>query len=239
MSKFLDVQRFFARRGRSGIIFGVLVGMLVLFFAGALGSSGRTAFASSYCSSTSQLVVVQRGDTLSAIAQRYHTNWQAVAAHNHLANPNLIRVGQKLCIPYAWSHGQSPSPTSVNVSPSANAVRGTGNPFPYGQCTWWASERYHQLTGIYVPWTTQSDAWQWTARARDFHWNVSSRPTVGAIINLQPWVQGAYGLGHVAVVEQILSNGHVIASNMNWGSHPSQVTNAEFVPGSGVTFITF
>jgi len=50
-------------------------------------------------------------------------------------------------------------------------------------------------------------------------------------------VQGASWAGHVAVVEKILSNGHVIASNMSWGAHPWQVTYVEFAPGPGVTFI--
>ena len=54
----------------------------------------------------------------------------------------------------------------------------------------------------------------------------------------QPWVQGAYGLGHVAVVEQVLNNGDVIASNMNWGAYYWQVTNVKYTPGPGVTFIT-
>ena len=114
---------------------------------------------------------------------------------------------------------------------------GSSNPFPYPSCTWWANQRYHQLHGVFVPWRTNSNAWQWTARAYQFGWHVSSRPSYGAIIDLQPWVQGAYGLGHVAVVERILRNGHVIASNMNWGAYPYRVTYVEFAPGRGVTFI--
>lgn len=43
--------------------------------------------------------VVQPGDTLSAIAQRNGTNWQTLAALNQLANPNLIRVGDKITLP--------------------------------------------------------------------------------------------------------------------------------------------
>ncbi len=82
-------------------------------------------------------------------------------------------------------------------------------------------------------------AWEWTARAYEFGWKVSSTPTVGSIIDLQPWVQGAYGAGHVAVVEKVLSNGHVIASNMSWGVDPYAVVDVEFAPGPGVTFISF
>jgi surface antigen len=62
---------------------------------------------------------------------------------------------------------------------------------------------------------------------------------MGAIIDLQPWVEGAYGLGHVAVVEKILSNGHVIASSMNWGAYYWEVSYIEFAPGPGVAFITY
>ena len=42
--------------------------------------------------------IVQAGDTLSAIASRYGTTWQKVAALSGLKNPNLIYPGQKLRI---------------------------------------------------------------------------------------------------------------------------------------------
>jgi len=38
------------------------------------------------------------GDTLSGLAVRYHTTIAAIMERNHLANPNLIYVGQKLCM---------------------------------------------------------------------------------------------------------------------------------------------
>jgi surface antigen len=134
-------------------------------------------------------------------------------------------------------------PSSVPVqNPTTNSqttfpTQGSMNLFPYGSCTWWANQRYFQLHGIFVPWRTQSNAWQWTARAYQFGWHVSISPVVGAIIDLQPGVQGASWAGHVAVVERILRNGDVIASNMNWGTYPWQVTNVEFAPGPGVTFL--
>lgn len=43
--------------------------------------------------------IVQTGDTLSGIAQRFGTTWQALAYHNNLADPNLIYPGQCLRIP--------------------------------------------------------------------------------------------------------------------------------------------
>ncbi len=84
----------------------------------------------------------------------------------------------------------------------------------------------------------QANAWQWVARAYQFGWRVSSSPSLGAIVVLQPWVEGAYGLGHVAVVERILKNGHVIASNMSWGGNPLRITDVQFAPGPGVRFVS-
>jgi len=210
----------------------LVVSVLGLLVVGdLLGGNIFGAFAQSPCSTGDQTYVVVSGDTLGAIASRYGTTWQKLASYNHIANPNLIYLNQKICIP--GSHSTS----SNNNDPAP--VKGTGNYFPYGQCTWWANQRYYQLHGVYVPWTTNSDAWEWTARAYNFHWHVSSTPTVGAIVDLQPWVQGAYGLGHVAVVERVLSNGDVIASNMNWGIDYWEVVDVEFSPGPGVTFITY
>lgn len=136
--------------------------------------------------------------------------------------------------------GTSEDSTTVSMPPKGAQAPAQGpiNVFPYGSCTWWANQRYYQLHGVFVPWRIQSNAWQWTARAYQFGWNVSKFPVVGAIIDLQPGVQGAsFWAGHVAVVERILGNGHVITSNMNWGAYPWQVTYVEFAPGPGVTFL--
>ena len=41
---------------------------------------------------------VKKGDTLSAIAKKYGTTWQQIAKENNLADPNFLKVGQKLKI---------------------------------------------------------------------------------------------------------------------------------------------
>ncbi|HZO74155.1 MAG TPA: CHAP domain-containing protein [Ktedonobacteraceae bacterium] len=124
------------------------------------------------------------------------------------------------------------------VSTTGHGPVGHTNVFPYGACTWWANQRYYQIHGFFVPWTAQANAGQWVARAHQFGWHVSSVPAVGDIMVLQPGVQGAYWLGHVAIVERVLSNGHVIASSMSWGSRPWAVTTWQFTPGPGVAFVT-
>lgn len=45
------------------------------------------------------IYTVKAGDTLSGIAARYGTTYQALAAYNGISNPNLISVGQKIRIP--------------------------------------------------------------------------------------------------------------------------------------------
>lgn len=63
------------------------------------------------------------GDTLGGIAAKYHTTTGALAAANHLANPNRITVGQVLVIP-----GQPPPPgaPSSRISRAYFVAGGTG-----------------------------------------------------------------------------------------------------------------
>ncbi len=130
---------------------------------------------------------------------------------------------------------------------------GDGNNFPPGQCTWWADERYHQLTGLYVPWnhTGQANAYQWLAQAKAFGWKTSSVNPIGipSIICLQGNAgQGVESsLGHVAVVEKVNKDGSVVTSGMNWRVGPAfktslntggyPVRQVTFRTGSGVSFI--
>jgi surface antigen len=209
--------------------------LAIAFMGATFGVNLTHAHAQSVCASSDRTYTVVYGDTLGRIAYRYGTTYQNLAAYNHIANPNLIYVNQLICIP--GSSTWLSAPTSNSPVQSSAAAGQNYNVFPYPWCTWWANERYHQVHGIYVPWRTNAGAWQWTARAYQFGWHVSTIPTVGSIINLQPWVQGAYGGGHVAFVEQVLSNGHLIASTSAWGANIYRVTYVEFAPGPGVTFI--
>ena len=50
-------------------------------------------------SPTDTIYVVKRGDMLSAIAAKYGTTYQELAAYNAISNPHLIEVGQQIRIP--------------------------------------------------------------------------------------------------------------------------------------------
>ncbi|RSX49757.1 CHAP domain-containing protein [Bifidobacterium castoris] len=90
----------------------------------------------------------------------------------------------------------------------------TGNAYPWGQCTWWAYERRHQLglpAGSHF-----GNAASWAASAAALGYTVDTTPTVGAIVVFQPGQAGAHPVyGHVAVVEQIHDDGSVTISESN------------------------
>ncbi len=130
----------------------------------------------------------------------------------------------------------------VYVTPSSVAQQdatATNDHFTFGQCTYYASMRYHQLSGQWVPWSGK--AYQWAYGARQFGWVVSSKPRTPSIIVLQPGVQGAGWLGQVAIVESINPDGSVLTSGWNWygtyGGGWARLSVVTFRPGSGVSFV--
>ncbi|RKG73293.1 LysM peptidoglycan-binding domain-containing protein, partial [Corallococcus terminator] len=50
---------------------------------------------------------VRSGDTLSGLAQRFNTSVGSLQKSNHIANANLIRVGQKLTVPDSFQAAAS------------------------------------------------------------------------------------------------------------------------------------
>lgn len=127
--------------------------------------------------------------------------------------------------------------TSAGSSSAADS--GSLARFAYGQCTYWANMRYHQLTGHWVPWLGNAD--QWAAGAAADGWVVSGKPNPSgpSIIVLQPYVQGAGAYGHVAVVERVNANGSVYTSNWNWAGNWGATTYVTFTPASGVSFVWY
>ena len=247
------VWNFIQQRKASSFVGSLsIIALLGVFFVGN-AQSAHIELAREQALSQPDCLSCVPHKVLAKSSVRYQESFITISRHAVLKKINPVRstavvsstLTQNTPVTGTSIHGTSLSSTSTRSahlsstiiqSPSL-ATQISGNVFPYGSCTWWANQRNFQLHGIFVPWKTQADAWQWTARAYQFGWHVSSSPVAGSIIDLQPWVQGAYGSGHVALVERILSNGHVIASNMSWGANPWQVTDVEFAPGSGVTFI--
>lgn len=91
---------------------------------------------------------VVAGDSLSAIAKRYGTTWQLLAALNNLKNPNQIMVGQRIKYPYVAPVDSTPESRFNSISARlhsklnnsaleaailANFNRETGGTFDYKQ----------------------------------------------------------------------------------------------------------
>lgn len=69
-----------------------------------------------------QTYTAAAGDTLTSIAGRFHSTWQQLAAMNHLANPDVLAVGQKLTVPVvsaAPAPKPAPKPVAKPVTPPA------------------------------------------------------------------------------------------------------------------------
>lgn len=69
-------------------------------------------------SSKEAVYIVKSGDSLSGIAAKYGTTYQALAKYNNISNPNIIKVGQKIKIPNSTS-----GVTKVKITASILNVR--------------------------------------------------------------------------------------------------------------------
>jgi LysM repeat protein len=89
-------------RGRLGVILVLvllasLLSPINAFAAPAQSNKGNTEWV--------QVYTVQRGDTLSGIAQSFGVSQEALMKANSLNNPNQIYVGQQLIIPESYNTG--------------------------------------------------------------------------------------------------------------------------------------
>jgi len=127
--------------------------------------------------------------------------------------------------------GVTTSNGSANASDAGNLNR-----FFYGQCTYWANMRYHQLTGHWVPWLGNASAWRF--QAVSYGWVVSTTPHIPSIMAFDPYVQGAGYYGHVAIAESMNGN-DITTSNWNAGGAWATTTYITNHPGPGVYFIYY
>ena len=154
--------------------------------------------------------------------------------HNSNNSPSLI-AQQATATAVLQQDGYDPGlGVGVITQPGAGGL----NRFAFGQCTYWANMRYHNLTGYWVPWL--GNAYQWAYGASSSGWIVSSKPNPNgpSIIVLGPGVEGASYFGHVAIVEKINADGSVYTSNYNWYGNGGWdiLSYVSFMPGPGVSF---
>jgi surface antigen len=100
-----------------------------------------------------------------------------------------------------------------------------GDPFPPGQCTWYAAGRRPDLLGI-----VHGNAGDWLNEARG-RVPEGSTPVVGAIAVWLPYHGGAFGYGHVAYVAGV-AGGYVTVEDFNW---EGEVHHTHKVPASWIS----
>ena len=94
------------RRGRAHSVRALAVSLATTAGVTAVGGlSGLAAAPAASAAPAPGTYVVRAGDTLGSIAAAHGTTWQALASTNHLADPNLIYVGQVLSV------GAAPAPS--------------------------------------------------------------------------------------------------------------------------------
>lgn len=173
--------------------------------------------------------VIQKRDTLDSIAKEYKAEKDKIIAFNDLPANGKIEEGQEIVIPggekeipqniasasdssasgitrrqYATSSGGTPA---VSGWKKLDGKAGKGHSFPYGYCTWYASQKR------YVPWGGNAGTWLYHAKARGY--KTGKTPKKGAII-----VTSESWWGHVGIVEKV-GKGTVTISEMNhrgWGN---------------------
>ncbi|MDD6462094.1 MAG: CHAP domain-containing protein [Bifidobacteriaceae bacterium] len=126
----------------------------------------------------------------------------------------------------------------VDVPDSIDHQTGdTGDSYPYGQCTWWAYERRHQL-GLPVG-SNFGDARNWAAAAQALGYSVDNAPRVGDIVVFQPGQAGAdRTYGHVAIVEAVV-DGKIVISEANAGGALGQTTSRTLANAQNFTYIHY
>ena len=120
-------------------------------------------------------------------------------------------------------------PTPVNTGDFGNA-------YPWGQCTWWAYVRRHQLGLAAASHFGNGGQWAYTARALGY--TVTSKPGVGDVVVFAPGQEGADGYyGHVAIVEHVNADGSILISESN--VRGLGVISNRVIPAGSVPFLQY
>ncbi|HEX6818225.1 MAG TPA: LysM peptidoglycan-binding domain-containing protein [Ktedonobacterales bacterium] len=134
-----------------------------------------------------QWYTVQSGDTLSKLSARFGTTVAVLAATNHIANPDLIFVGQRLCVSTTASdNGSSNGSGNTQITNDPN-IRASGEQafvrvaLPYAQEA--AQQTGWPVSLVLAQWGVEQ-GWK-TPGYTGFNWgNVAAlpgEPTVGGI----------------------------------------------------------
>lgn len=171
--------------------------------------------------------IAKDGDTIEKIAEKYKADVAYVISYNDLELSGL-RTGLKILIP-GGELPETERPGYVAPAPvysygsgfvtgvgawsgqvlsmrSFRGVDASSGGYAPGNCTAYAYFRRAQL-GRPVP-SQLGNAYTWATQARAFNYTVNKTPAAGAVIQSG---------NHVGVVEEVLPNGDLRITDMNYG----------------------
>lgn len=132
--------------------------------------------------------------------------------------------------------GPDTSDIDVKGHPTPVNTGDFGNAYPWGQCTWWAYVRRHQLGLAAASHFGNGGQWAYTARALGY--TVTSKPGAGDVVVFAPGQEGADGYyGHVAIVEHVNDDGSILISESN--VRGLGVISNRVIPAGSVPFLQY
>lgn len=187
--------------------------------------------------------VVEKGESLSKIADQHQTTWKRLFNKNvELSNPDILTVGLVLTIPKPDealperalpASALTPTASASRIGQTPKAITSTrrqpatpqtyspaGNTYAPGYCTWYAKSRRPDLPN------RMGNAISWVSSAAARGFATGSTPRAGAI--------GQRG-NHVVYVESVNGDGTVTVSEMNY--HGLYVVSSRTAPASSFMYI--
>ncbi len=155
------------------------------------------------------LYTVKDGDTPKSLADRYSASESKIIAFND-AEITGLKVGQEIIIPDGTVPVRTNSYAAVSGFRYGFSARYGGNGYSFGYCTWHAANRRAQV-GKPIP-ANLGNASTWKARAQLAGLSTGSTPQKYAVL----WHPPRDYYGHVAFVEDVLPDGSVLVSDMNY-----------------------
>jgi surface antigen len=205
---------------------------LVLFGAdSASAKSGSTTKQTN----KSTVVIVKAGDTLESIAAKHHTTYvRLFNANKHIANPNIIDVGDKVRIPakktklkdrFASYKAQAVAPAATYTTQQYTSAPVNSSSYYIGNGMWCTDYVHSKRPDVAI---YGNAGYNWISAAQADGMQTGSSPRVGAI---------AVTNGHVAYVERVNADGSYVVSEMGWNYQAGNFNRRTVQPGTFGGFI--
>ncbi len=211
---------------------GVIGISVLLPSASAHATSGKTE---TNKKSKPVVVTVKAGDTLEKIAKKHHRTYvQLFNANKHIANPDVIDVGDKIRIPkknaklpnrFASAQTVPAAATETYTTQQYTSAPVNENSYYVGNGMWCTDYVHAKRSDIPV---YGNAGYGWISSAKADGKSTGSTPKAGAV---------AVTNGHVAYVEKVNADGSYVVSEMGWNYTAGNYNKRTVQPGTFGGFI--